>query len=561
MTSRSFAFFAAASALALLGALSPITPAHAAEFTDLLDAADDFDDLDETTWDPFDFNIEPRFTYKMSSGKISREAPCVAKTPYADTADEDLSQAERDIKNNPRLVIDDERCPDTGERNQRGAIVYNKEMDYKHTRAQLDIALRAGIYKDLELRLNVPYVFTSTRTLSFDASDPNAANQVTAANSSVAPPETCGNEAGRCVEREAARVFSPNDTPEQQIDKLDRFGAYRYFELEDAETITRSGFADPTIGLEWALFNDLRDPSKAYMSIGVDYTMPIAPIQARGNNAVGMGMHQLDFSLKSSKQFKWIEPYFGIEYTLPIASPNSPIRKVDAKNNGQVFVNPPMKGQVSVGTEFIPYEDIETGQRYGIDLRFTFGYVSEGRDYNPTFDHFTNSDCNGKTLEDVLPEFDNASGELLNPGDVACAWIVREPSNAGVNPVYDLNAGVQDADTLSQEFNSNGIMTVEGYATFRGDIGLYIQPTHNFQLKAQVALENQQEHFLTNSRTGRDADDASEQTADQTVDLEGPDAAIERNPVYNPSFDSAGERFRVQALNTWEFMLTTAIQF
>jgi hypothetical protein len=45
------------------------------------------------------------------------------------------------------------------------------------------------------------------------------------------------------------------------------------------------------------------------------------------------------------------------------------------------------------------------------------------------------------------------------------------------------------------------------------------------------------------------------------VDLEGPDAAIERNPVYNPSYDSSGERFRVQEYNTWQFMLTAALQF
>ena len=139
---------------------------------------------------------------------------------------------------------------------------------------------------------------------------------------------------------------------------------------------------------------------------------------------------------------------------------------------------------------------------------------------------------------------------------MGCSWIVRQPSNAENRPVYDLNTAIDSDDTYS----SDGIFTVEGHGSFAGMFGLYLQPTKNFQFKAMVELEHQQEHFLTNARTGRDSDNEINDE-DNTVDLEGADAAIERNPVYNPTYDSAGERFRVQAYNTWIFMATMALQF
>lgn len=173
--------FAAAGTLlaaALLFVAIDPEQAHAAEFTDLLDAADDFDDLDEATWDPFDFNIEPTFQYHYSRAKIAREAPCVPEEPFSDVPDDQLTEGQARIRNNPRLVVDPGRC-------EEARTVYNKEMDFTGTRAQLDLKLRAGIYKDLEFYVNVPYVFTNTRKLSYDNLDPNQDNNVDAGNSSV----------------------------------------------------------------------------------------------------------------------------------------------------------------------------------------------------------------------------------------------------------------------------------------------------------------------------------------------------------------------------------------
>lgn len=503
----------------------PVVSANAAEYTDLLDAADDFDDFDKETYNPFDFNIEPSFRHEISSAKISREAPCVpSKTDYA---------GEPGVMNNPRLVEGQERCSAPG-------MVYNREMDYEYTESTFNLALRAGLYKDLELRIDVPYVIGSSSSLTY-------AEGVDASNSSVDP----SNDR---INADAGKVFTSGNPDGVNIREFDSFSMYRYFDLANETSYERSGFGDPSVGLAWAPWNDQRDDTKATLLLGMEYTMPIAPIKRADNDAVGQGQHLLHWKLASSKQFDWINPYFGLEYFLPLLASDSPMRKSYPGNQGQVIKNAPMRGDITIGSEFIPYEDIETGARYAIDLRFTMGYVSEGRDYTPLFDHIANSQCNRKTLEDVLPQFDG-SGNLTNPGDVACAWIVQEPGNASPNPAYDLATTQR-----STSFQTDGLMTVEDYATFAGQLGVYLQPTQYFQLKAIVSLKHRQEHFLTNARTGRDSEDSAGGKND-VVDLTGPNAKIERNPVYNATMDSSGNRFRIQEYNTWSFLVNAALQF
>jgi hypothetical protein len=507
---------------------------HTAEFTDLLDAADDFDDFDEETYKAFDFHIEPWFQFDYSTAQITREAPCVP----------DKSDFEPIVADNPRVVEGRDRCGDP-------TIVFNREMLYRHTESTVGMTLRAGIYKDLELRLNIPYVLNSSQGLKYDNESDLPGDNVDADNSSVDPSD-------QRVQARAESIFDSGGGPADHIRRLDQFNAYRFFDLsDDYRDIERSGFADPSIGLFWAPFNDQRDDTKATLLFGLDYTMPIVPIKEADDTDVGEGKHVLNPRLAASKRFNWIEPYFGLDYFLALAATDSPIREIDPNNSGQVFVNPPQRGEVTIGTEFIPHIDKETGERYAIDLRFRMGYVSEGRDYNALYDHMVNSECNRKTAAEVLPEFDG--DQLTNPGDVACSWIIQRPANASPVPIYDMAEFAQNnpGELDDVHFRTDGIMTVGDYGTFAGMLGFYLQPSSYFQLKAIAQLEHRQSHFLSNARTGRDTDN----TDNDTVDLTGPDAAIERNPVYNPTYDSSSNRFRIQRYNTWSFVVNGALQF
>lgn len=520
-------------AATLLSALFT-SSAYAAEFTDLADAADDKDDLVDETYDPFDFHIEPSFIIDLATARITREAACVPN-------DSDLvGQASQEYEaGSPRLEVNRERCAEP-------KTVDNDEMDYRNQTLKLDIALRAGLYKDLELHLHIPYVISDVHGFKY-------ATDVNDGNSSVDPSDDR-------IQRDAESVFAgSNDV----VDDLDLFSTYRFMDLSsDFQDFERSGFADPTLGVHWAPFNDERDDTKATLTVGMDYLMPIAPIKRHDNSGVGRGVHELQWTIASSKKFQWIEPYFGLQYFLPIPSSDSEFRRIDVNNDGQVFLQPPQKGLITIGTEFIPHEDPTDGSRYSIDLQFQFAYTSEGLDYTPLFDPLSSSSCNGKTLDELLPTYD-ASGNLTDIGDVECAWIARQPSNGPPvggepSPIYDLGAvGANE----NPDFEFDGIMTVESYGSWTGRLGFLLQPSPYFQFRAHTSLTHHQEHFLTNSRTGRDVGDDLEQDPDSTVDLEGPDARLEKNPIFNPTFDGNGNRFRIKEYNVWQFFLTAAIKF
>lgn len=514
-----------------------VTPqVEAAEFTDLLDAADDLDDGDPDTYNPWDFHIEPSFSFDYTSSRVVREAPCVPDGHPS--LDNEL------VEQNPRLIRDD-----TGDRCVAPRIVTNREMDYRRMDSTLDLTLRAGLYKDLEFRANIPFVLQSSRELKYD-------DQVV--SSSVDPSDDdIRDHAEDVFEPFADPDTEPRDRPGAYTSALDQYQMHRFMNLDNQyEGYNRSGLADPSIGIHWAPWSDYRDDTKATMLIGMDYTMPIAEQARHNNDAVGKGLHEFSWKVASSKRFDWIEPYFGAEYTLPIPATDSLYGPADnvagPPGQGQVVTNAPHEGVFTVGTEFIPYEDPEVGARYAIDLRFQFGYVSEGRDYTPLFDHMTapDNDCNGMTIADVEPQFD-ADGNLQNPGDVACSWVIQQPSNSSP-PTYDLEDAVEN--NRNEEFAFTDLMTVDDYGTFAGQIGAYLQPTEYFQLRIVGGLRHHQSHLITNARTGRDSD----QTDQDTVDMSN---EAERNPAYNPAYDNSGDRFRVEGFNIWHVGVTTAIQF
>lgn len=510
-------------------------PVSAAEFTDLLDAADDKDDFDESTYDPFDLNIEPSFHFDHTRAEILRERPCV---PSGHSSLDDDA-----VSNNPHLEVGD--CADP-------RIVDRKELRYRHTETSVSFDLRLGLYKDLELHASVPYVFQSTYGMKYANNSQFASDQVDASNSSVDPNDQ--------QIRDNAENAYPNGS--EDFSNIDRFQKYRYFDVgEEYDSISRSGIGDPSIGIGWAPFNDYRDDTKATLLLGFDWTFPVGNIRKRDNNAVGEGQHKLQFRVASSKKFDWIEPYFGIDYQLPLLTANSPIqelKEVDESNEGQVVTEPPQEGTITLGSEFIVHEEPEKHRRYAFDAQFSFGYTSEGRDYTPLYEHMVNSQCNGMTVGDVKPDFDG-NGNLQNASDFACSWVAQRPANFAASTSGNLGSDAYNIDDAAddRELATNGIMTVDDYGTFSGKLGFYGQPSEYFQFKLTAGLTHQLEHFLTNARTGQDAGG----DPNDKVDLSGDQAELERNPAYNSTYDSPGTRFKIDNYTGWQFMATGAFQF
>lgn len=487
--------------------------ALAADSTDVVDAADGDD--------PFDLHIEPRFTQTLKRSVIRREYPC---NPNATQADKDAF---------PRL---DTRCSEP-------SVVFRKEMEAARDINQLDLALQIGLYKDVELHLNLPYVFSDQRTLTYAPGDRDI-EAVTASNSSVDPSD----------ERVTADVIR-NVQSQGEANDLSRqyFSTYRLFSLAGEGNVgpSRSGFGDMTVGMAWNPFNDQRDDTKATLKLQFDYLIPTGEVAEAGNEGVGRGVHELQWTVASSKRFKYLEPYFSVTYVLPVAAGNSLFQNV---GTGQTLVEPGQRAEVKFGSEFIPYENVEKEQRFTIDIGFQWGFTAEGRDYSPLFDALASSQCNGLTPNQIRDAIDAvrdpsrpAPRETVNRA--ACRWVLDQPGNAQGSPVYDLGVG----NVGDLPFSHDGITDYESYATFGANLGLSFQPSKYFVLRTRLNLRHEQEHFLTAARTGKDSADAND-----TVKFDDPN---ERNPYYNPTLDSVGNRFRVEETLIFSWQVGAALQF
>ena len=489
--------------------------ASAADLTDVVDAADEDD--------PFDLHIEPRFKQTIKRAKITREAPCSPNT------NENVLTQDPIVDRNSRLryprLVGAERCAEPD-------VVFNKELRGWREIDQLDLLVQIGLYKDVELHLELPFIFRDVRGVHF---------------------------AGNGGDRTEAIVDSENSSvdPSNQriIDDIQLNGAdfttFRLFNANSGnEGTARSGFGDMKIGLAWNPFNQERDDTKATLKLQFDYLIPSGTVAKPGNNGVGKGIHELQWGISASKRFKYMDPYFGVSYTLPIAGNDSLFQSF---GDGQTLTDPGQRAEVTFGSEFIPYNDTKKGSFFKINLGAKFGFTAEGRDYSLLSDALSGSICNGLTPQEIDAAIANVQNNITDAETVqtaACKWITDQPANAlQTTPKFDLDS---DAN-LNTPFGHDGITDYEGFATFGAHIGFYLQASKYVQIKADLSLEHEQEHFITTARTGKDSGDDNE-----TVRFDDPN---ERNPTYNPSLDGVGNRFRVEETTIFTWSAALALQF
>lgn len=485
------AWLAAALVTALGVTLGP-AGALAAELTDVVDA------LDEDNDDPFDFHIEPRFRQRIEQGSVVREANC---TP--------------DPNGPPDAFRNAASCPD------EATIISTRELDYERLINELDIEFQIGIWHDLEFHIGLPIVVSDTRTVRFAEGD--GGRSVTNENSSVDPADV--------------RV-------EDDLQDGGLFETYRFFDV-GAENVgpDRAGIGDVRFGIAWSPYNTEREPYLATLTLGVDYVAPTGEVARRNNTGVGRGLHELQFRVAASRRFPIIEPYFGIEYDLPLPASDS---LFENHGGGQVDEGPGMRGEVLAGAELVLYEDPRNQQLFTFDAGLRFGFQAEGRDYTVLSDAFGASSCSGTTPREAGFDLDGTPYEPASTVDAdsaACAWILQAPANRVPNP---------GLDPLDETYVHDGITTVESYATIGARFALNFQISEYVEIRIDTNLETQTEHYITAARTGRDRDGDSE------VDFNDPN---ERSPVYNPTIDGVGQRMRVQSVFNIDWGATLAFQF
>lgn len=519
-------------ALAAVGCALAPSAAQAADITDVLDAFDEHIIEGKVVPDYFDFSIEPTFVQTIRRAKITREANCIAGTS--------------------------DRCPD------ESTFIINKELRYERVINQMDLDFRIGLFRDLEFSVRLPIIFGDTRQVKF------ARNADAACEFDTNPDNPkCVNETNSTVDPSDARI-------QADIDDGGDFDTYRFFNLPGEqdwlEGPTRSGLGDVAFRLAWAPFNEERyvDPvndvwgrehGRSALMLAFEYTAPTADIARNipDNEAVGRGLHGLRFDIAGSRRYAFVDPYIGLSGGIYVPADDTLFKDY---GQGQDRVEPGPWGELKLGIEFIPWENIteQFQQQFKIDLRGTFGYVGEGREISPLFDALGDSPCQGMTLDQIGP--DGANPE--------CGWIGQRWANAGFE-----NIGAMDPFTGNETtplFN-DGTMSYEGYGYFGAKLGFEVTPIQYVSVRTDLSMFVEQEHFMTFAKAGKDLrgrapidpnnPDAGTQPSDQfpkdgTVSF---DDIKERNPVYNPVYDSVGSRFRLEEITDFSWSIGLAFMF
>jgi hypothetical protein len=258
---------------------------------------------------------------------------------------------------------------------QEGDSTDVAELFYERTESRITPTLHVGIFRDLELRAELPVVLGMDQRWNYPSgtSEDNSTlfNNCVAASGALLDPACATNGTG------ASPVFP--------------VPASSY----------RGGMGNLSLGVAWAPMQQARQDAGPTWLLAFDYELPTASRWTPGlqespgvRGAVGDRVHKLTFSTAFSRKVGAVDPYFRIHYTLPL-------RAEDAFNNCDVpdkigtpancasgdwsrtetGLTPPHRAGATAGVELIPWEDARAAQKFALDLRTDVTWVSPGRTY------------------------------------------------------------------------------------------------------------------------------------------------------------------------------------
>lgn len=378
----------------------------------------------------------------------------------------------------------------TREFNNGAQLIDATNMDYSEAIYTLTPRLDIGVFRDIEIFATFPVVVSWSKDVSLSA-DSQGWKRFTL-NRQNKP----GNTAADSI------VMVPGSS-------------------------SRSGYGDMTVGFRWAIFNDQRpnhilgrdkeaktlwwDDTIATWLLGFEYTAPtgsqIDP--AVPNGGPGRKAQVLTFTTAFSKRFRYLDPYFGVFYSLPFTV--GPSSKSDPKYYD--YIHPGMKGGFSIGTEIIPYEDIKEGHKFGVDFRIGALFVSD-------------ADLEHSEMAEFFP-----SGAFFKKDDKG-AYVL----DADGNPQIDK----KDYGRLT---------ATEQYVEFMGQFGLYFVAARYFKFATNLGFGHDTLHYLTYDKIGVDKSGNGIVSATEGDEL---------NPSYEAELDQRGKRIRLSDsfLIFWNVCLT-----
>jgi hypothetical protein len=397
-----------------------------------------------------------------------------------------------------------------------------KDLVYHQSRDVLNARIEMGVFRDVGLHVDLPYVIRDDRQLDFDQS-----------------------EGGRCIFSGGAALSNCVDSDNSSLLRdgilpgagQTTFGVNaspggNQFSRPSSTVFQgprRNGLESLGLGVSWAIMNQARDDTRPTLILGVDAkldlgsTMRYDAADPGANTSVGLGYHQVVATTSVSKRLGALDPFFSVYYILPVPGGGSPFKKYALDN--RPYAAPQSRVGAQFGFEFIPWERPDGNQRVTFEARMRADHRFQGTSYSELWEPLSGSSSCGSN------------------GAAAC--------RAGID--LDLDAdGVPNSPDGVPDHPHPGVTETQAYSTFGGDIGLNIQANKYTRFRGLLGVSSDLPHFITFGTAG------SDRNGDGRVDSVDPNEA---NPVYRESIDIPGRRFKVDGTRIWNVAIELAVVF
>lgn len=406
-------------------------------------------------------------------------------------------------------------------------IGVTKDLLYAHSRDSMAVRLEAGIFHELGVFVELPFVLSDTTDYRFDqqlgagcvypgkGATPDCVN---ASNSSAV---SDGIVPAGGYDATASAPGAPKGFPPGG-DLVFR-GPHRGGSGLDAlDTLN--------LGINWAVLSQRRDDTKPTWVLGFEGQISFGNVmkfdrdRPDANHGISEGVHRLIFRTAVSRRFRYVEPFVGFWYQLPIARNDSLyIDYGNSQKNGA----PQQSAGTSFGLEGIPYEKKESDIKVAIDLRGRIEAKFDGRGYSEGWELFASAPslaCDPKQ-------------------NLAC-----DPTMTG------------NANTKYQGQPFTGLTQIQDYAIFGADLAVTVQAGKHLRFLAGLEYARNEAHIITNDDVGQAFDSKVGNGCDSPVSGRVT-RACEYNPAYRPVINQVGRRFIVDNLDALRVALSAQAMF
>ena len=285
------------------------------------------------------------------------------------------------------------------------------------------------------------------------------------------------------------------------------------------------------MGIDWAIFNQQRNPSKPTWVIGAEGRFAVGtPLHACNANAaiqcpdpgnpnvnrdpgISRGMNTVAAHTVFSRRFGYVEPYSGIWFLADFPESSTDYGASDTLQ-GSVVNHPPLLGTFSLGMEVIPWEHREQFQRFVTDFRLSGTYHSAGRDYSELFD---------------------ALGSSQAPASLQTGQ--RQPRRLHGGP-----EGERRRPQRRSRSTSPGITDQQAYTSLGGRVSATWQAGEYIKFTAGLGFTYNQSHLITAS-DACNPNFTSDAGAAGPCKTSGGTVTGIPNPNERPAIDLPGHRF------------------